>query len=305
LSQAPERAVLLLGFGSPASLDELPQFLARVTGRPVSPEMLDRARARYQRISGSPFLEISKLQARNLEALLNRQGLRWRVFVGFLHSAPSIAEAVGRIVAQSVPRLVGLPFTPFTSAQSTGAYAQAAEAALAQTGRETEFRFIASFHDHPLFLDAVAEKLDQVFWEHPDLTRTNTPVLFTAHSLPKSLPDNETYQAQLEQSRQGVIERLGLGKTTLAFQSRGGGPGAWLEPTIEQIAADFAGRGEKDLVVSPLGFISDHVETLYDLDIEFKEKIAALGLRYFRAASLNDSPRFLEALAELAEARLK
>ena len=305
MSPGPDRAVLLLGFGSPASLDELPQFLARVTGRPVSPEMLSRSRARYSRISGSLFLEISERQARDLEAWLNRQGPRWQVFLGFLHSAPSIADAVAQIIARSIPRVVGLPLTPFTSSRSTGAYAQAAAEALKKAGREMEFIFINSFHDHPLFLDAVAEKLDQVFWEHPDLARTDTPVLFTAHSLPQSLPDSATYRAQLEQSRQAVAERLGLGKTALAFQSRGGGPGAWLEPTIEQVAADFAGQGEKNLAVSPLGFISDHVETLYDLDVEFKEKVTALGVRYFRAASLNDSPRFIEALADLVEARLK
>ena len=305
MSSSPDRAVLLLGFGSPASLDDLPRFLALVTGRPVPPELLDRARDRYSRISGSPFLEISERQARGLEALLNRQGSRWQVFLGFLHSAPFITEAVAQITTRPISQVVGLPLTPFTSAISTGAYAGAAEEAVRQSGRTLELRFITSFHDHPHFLDAVAEKLDQVFWEHPDLTRTTTPVLFTAHSLPARIADHETYRAQLEQSRQAISERLGLGKTALAFQSRGGGPGGWLEPTIEKVAADFAGRGEKNLVVSPLGFISDHVETLYDLDIAFKAKIEALGLRYFRAASLNASPRFLEALADLAEARLR
>ena len=189
MSQGPHRAVLL-GFGSPASLDELPQFLARVTGRPATPEMLSRARDRYSRISGSPFLEISERQARGLEALLNRQGPRWQVFLGFLHSAPSIAEAVAQITARSIARAIGLPLTPFTSAISTGAYAGAAEEAVRQSGRTLELRFITCFHDHPLFLDAVAEKLDQVFWEHPDLTRTTTPVLFTAHSLPARIADH-------------------------------------------------------------------------------------------------------------------
>jgi ferrochelatase len=303
LNSGPDRAVLLLGFGSPAALDELPQFLARVTGRPVPPEMLNRARTRYARISGSPFFEISKRQARDLEAWLNRQGPRWQVCLGFLHSAPSIADAVAQITARSIHQVVGLPLTPFSSALSTGAYCRAAEAAVRQSGQVLELRFINSFHDHPLFLEAVAENLDQVFREHPDLTPAATPVLFSAHSLPRSLPDSETYRAQLEHSRQAVAERLGLQQTALAFQSRGGGARAWLEPTVEQAAAERAGRGEKDLVVSPLGFISDHVETLYDLDVEFKEKVEALGLRYYRAASLNTSPRFIQALADLVEAR--
>lgn len=298
-----EDAVLLMGFGSPASLDELPEFLSRVIGQKPSPELVSRTRSRYARIAGSPFLEISCRQAGQLEELLSQSGRKLKVALGFLHGAPFIPEALSKLLTPNLHRLIGLPLIPFASSRSTGAYAHAAEEALLATGRTVEFVTVASYHDQPLFLEAVAEKLTQVFRENPGLSPSTTPVLFSAHSLPQALPDNPGYLAQLEASRKAVSERLGLDKTALAFQSRGG-RGEWLGPSVAERVADWAAQGEKAVVVSPLGFVSDHVETLYDLDVELKGLAEGAGLRYFRAASLNDSPTFIRALAAVVEEKL-
>lgn len=298
-------AVLLLGFGSPQSLDELPEFLSRVTGRTPSPELIARTRRRYARIGGSPFLEISQRQAEALQARLKRKGHALPVGLALLHSPPTIPETVNRLAGQAVRRLIGLPLAAHASPLSTRAYAQATVKALKDCGQPITFIMIPSYHDHRLFLDAVAEKLERVFTKHPRLSPPQTPVLFTAHSLPSSLLDKRDYLRELEISRKGIIRRLGLKKSELAFQSRGAGPGAWLEPGVKTVVEDWAKQGEKAVVVSPLGFVSDHVETLYDLDVELKELAERIGLRYYRAGSLNDSPRFIQALAAVVEEKLQ
>jgi ferrochelatase len=298
-------AVLLLGFGSPASLDELPEFLSRVTGRTPSPELIARTRSRYARIGGSPFLEIAQRQAEALQARLKRKGHALPVALAFLHSPPTIPETVNRLAGQAVRRLIGLPLAAHASPLSTRAYAQATVKALKNCGQPITFIMIPSYYDHRLFLDAVAEKLERVFTKHPRLSPPQTPVLFTAHSLPSSLFAKRDYLRELEISRKGIIRRLGLKKSELAFQSRGAGPGAWLEPGVETVVKYWAKQGEKAVVVSPLGFVSDHMETLFDLDVRLKELAERIGLRYYRAASLNHSPRFIQALADLVEEQLK
>lgn len=300
MNPTPPDAVLLMGFGSPRSRDEMEEFLRRVTGRAVSAELAERTWKRYEAISGSPFREISWRQAAGLEELLSRRGRKLKVSLGFLHSAPFISEAIQELLRGNPGRIIGVPLTPFSVSLSVGAYRRAAEAALADCGRGVEWKMVSSYHEEPRFLAAVTEKLAAVFAENPTLSRARAPVLFSAHSVPRTVPDQEQYVRQLEFCQREISERLGLEQSALGFQSAGRG-GEWLKPSGEELAQTWAREGKTELVVCPLGFVSDHVETLYDLDIELKQQVESMGMRYYRAASLNDSPAFLQALAAVVE----
>jgi len=326
--ESPGRVgVLLMAYGAPESLEEVEPFLLDVRGgRPTSPELVAEVAERYRSIGGgSPLLGVTRAQASALEAHLRTRpelGGAFRVAVGMRHWQPRIGQAVAGLAAEGCVHLVAIPLAPHVSRMSVGAYFAALDEALAGPEAKPFQRVsrVAGFHDHPLFLDAWADRLRSALlravaagWEPGE-----TEILFTAHSLPKSIvADGDPYPEQLLETAREVMARLpdglpgGLpdGWKSLArrfcYQSAGARAVPWLGPSIEETLEELAAAGRRRVLVAPIGFVSDHVEVLYDLDVEARERADELGLALARTESLNTSPRFVEALAELVRGALE
>jgi ferrochelatase len=282
-------AVILMAYGSPATAEDVPAYLADIReGRPVSQEAVDELSERYRRIGGrSPLDEITEAQRTALES-----ELRVPVFVGMKHWRPRIAEGVEAALAEGADRLIGLVLAPHYSRLSIAGYRERLEQALQGRG---DLVFIESWHDHGPFLDALAERV-RGFDGH---------VVFTAHSLPERiLQDGDPYRDQLFETSSLVAERAGLAEWSFAFQSASPTGEPWLGPDILEELDSLAANGIRRVLVCPVGFVSDHLEILWDLDIEAREKAAELGLELGRIESLNDDPAFVRALAALVRERL-
>jgi protoporphyrin/coproporphyrin ferrochelatase len=282
-------AVILMAYGSPATADDVPAYLADIReGRPVSQEAIDELTERYRRIGGrSPLDEITEAQRAALEHQLGVP-----VFVGMKHWRPRIAEAVEEALAGGAETVVGLVLAPHYSRLSIAGYRERLEQAL---HRRAELVFVESWHDHAPFLDALAERV-RGFEGH---------VVFTAHSLPERiLQDGDPYRDQLLETSRLVAEQAGLADWSFAFQSASTTGEPWLGPDILEELDTLAANGVQRVLVCPVGFVSDHLEILWDLDIEAREKAAGLGLELERIESLNDDPAFIRALAELVRESL-
>jgi ferrochelatase len=257
-------------------------------GRPVSDEAVEELAERYRRIGGhSPLDDVTEAQRAALERELGVS-----VFVGMKHWQPRIAEAVESALAGGASRIVGLVLAPHYSRLSVGEYRERLDDAVA--GR-AEVVLIESWHDHPGFIDVVADRV----------RGTDAWVVFTAHSLPERiLADGDPYREQLLETSRLVAERAGLEDWSFAFQSASSTGVPWLGPDILDELDRLHGAGVRKVLVAPVGFVSDHLEILWDLDIEARERAAGLGLELDRIESLNDDPAFIRALAELVEERL-
>ncbi|HEY6151457.1 MAG TPA: ferrochelatase [Gaiellaceae bacterium] len=282
-------AVVLMAYGSPSLPEDVRPYLEDIRGgRQVSDEAVEELAERYRRIGGrSPLDDVTEAQRASLERALDVP-----VFVGMKHWQPRIAEAVDAALATGATRIVGLVLAPHYSRLSIGEYRERLDAAAA--GR-AEIVLVESWHDHPGFLDVVAERV----------RGTDAWVVFTAHSLPQRiLDDGDPYRDQLLETSRLVAERAGLERWSFAFQSASPTGEPWLGPDILEELDRLHEAGERKVLVAPVGFVSDHLEILWDLDIEARERAAELGLELERIESLNDDPAFVRALAELVEERL-
>jgi ferrochelatase len=279
-------AVILMAYGSPATAEDVPAYLADIReGRPVSPEAVEELTERYRRIGGrSPLDEITEAQRAGLEREL---GLP--VFVGMKHWRPRIAEAVEAALSGGADTLVGLVLAPHYSRLSIGGYRERLEDALQERAKLV---FVESWHDHSPFLDVLVSRV-RGFDGH---------VVFTAHSLPERiLRDGDPYRDQLLETSRLVAERAGLADWSFAFQSASATGEPWLGPDILEELDRAAANGVRRVRVCPVGFVSDHLEILWDLDIEARERAAELALELDRIESLNDDPAFLRALEEVVQ----
>jgi ferrochelatase len=279
-----------MAYGSPERAEDIRPYLEDIReGRPVSDEAVAELTERYRRIGGrSPLDEITERQRAALEREL---GLF--VYVGMKHWRPRIAEAVRAAQAGGAERLVGVVLAPHYSALSIAGYRERLEAAL--DGR-VELRFVESWHDHEPFLDVLAHRVHG----------TDAHVIFTAHSLPERiLAMGDPYRDQLMETSRAVAERAGIERWSFAFQSASATGEPWLGPDILEELAELHARGVEKVLVTPVGFVSDHLEILWDLDVEARERAAELGLELDRIESLNDDPAFIRALAELVRSTLE
>jgi ferrochelatase len=277
-------AVILMAYGSPSTADDVPAYLADIReGKPVSDHAVEELKERYRRIGGrSPLDDVTEAQRSALEREL---GLP--VYVGMKHWRPRIADAVEAALAGGAATIVGLVLAPHYSRGSIAGYRDRLEAALA--GR-AELVFVESWHDHEPFLDVLASRV-RGFEGH---------VVFTAHSLPERVVrDGDPYRDQLLETARLVADRAGLQDWSFAFQSASSTGEPWLGPDILEELETLAANGVGHVLACPIGFVSDHLEILWDLDIEAREKADELGLRFERIRSLNDDPAFVRALADL------
>ena len=302
-----DTAVLLMAFGGPSSLEEVEAFLDQFLGGRLPPrERIEEIKERYRLIGGgSPLREITLRQAEALEAELVRKGHKYPVFAGMRFSAPSLDDVVGRIKAQGIRRLIALPLTPHRSTLSTAPYFVSIEQAMGTQKTNFAVLEIAGWHTHPLFLEALEEKIREGLSHFAPEARPTVHVLFSAHSLPERAVSDDPYVADIHETIKGVLERMSPLTWQLAFQSRGGGSESWLGPDVGEVLHDLSRRRIQRVLVVPVGFVSDHLETLYDLDIKYRKQAEALRIHYERSPSLNDSPRFIEALAQIVAERLE
>jgi ferrochelatase len=304
--------VLLMAYGGPDSLDEVPAYLDDVRGgRPTSPELLHEMTERYRAIGGrSPILEHTRAQAACIERALNDERAadgrtQYRTYVGMRHWHPYIREVIPQILAEGVDQLVAVVMAPHYSRMSVGAYMQRVNEALEAAGAQIPVTQVESWKDQPAFIEAVAEKITEALEQFPADERSNVAVVFTAHSLPKRILDwNDPYPDELRVSVEAVAARVQPPNWRFAFQSQGVTADPWLGPDVESTLEELAREGFKNVLVVPIGFVSDHVEVLYDVDIEHREHAERLGMRLERTKSLNDAPMLGKAIADAVRAKL-
>jgi ferrochelatase len=284
--------ILLMAHGTPGSLDEMPEYLRLVRGRPASPELIEEMRHNYAAIGGrSPLTEITMAQADGLRA---RLGGGVPVAVGMRNWRPFIAEATAELASNGVTRIVGIPLAPQFSTLSVQKYFDAAEAALPSGCR---LEAVRSWATHPLLLDAFAERAREADPAGED------GVIFTAHSLPvRVIESGDRYCDEVEATARGVADRLGLQHYDIAYQSAGRTPEPWIGPDIGALIRTRSADGARRLLVVPIGFVCDHTEVLFDLDIQAVRVARDCGVVLRRTRSLNTMPTFLALLEDLARA---
>ena len=287
-------AILLMAYGSPNSLDEVGEYLRQVRGgRSSTPEEIERLTERYRQVGGqTPLLKITLAQAKALEERLQSERLDSPVYIGMKHWHPFIEDVVEKIVSDGSASIVGLALAPHYSRLSIGGYSDAVRRSLASIGRRVPFAMVESWHDQQSLISALSRRVRDGLgkFDDPD----SAVVLFTAHSLPKKfVADDDPYWSQLQETSQFV----GIRSWDFAFQSAGQPIESWMGPSIKEKIAELSGKGFRELLVCPVGFVSDHLEILYDLDIEAKSYAASLGTRLNRTGSLNVDPEFIDAIA--------
>ncbi len=292
--------VLLTAVGGPDSLEEVGPFLVDIRGgRPASPELVAEFRERYAKIGGrSPLLEISTAQANALEARLNGSGDAFRCFVGMRNWTPRIRDVYARMASEGFDRIVVLPLTPYHSRRSVGAYFRAVQEAETKVGTRVEITYVDSWNTEPALVAAFAGKTKEGLARLAAKGFRDPEVVFTAHSLPRKLmEEGDDYERELRETMEFILQQTPPLRSRMAYQSAGRTDEPWLGPSLEDTLHELAKAGETSVLVVPFGFISDHLELLYDLDIEAKETAERLGLAFDRAASLNTDPRFIDAMA--------
>lgn len=294
-------AILLLAHGSPESPADIPEFMKHITGgRPVADSVLKEVTHRYSLIGKSPLTEITMRQA---EALQARTGLP--VYVGMRNWKPFIGDAVRKMVSAGIEKVVAICLAPQNSSTSVGLYSKA----LAQECKSgVAVQFVESWHDHPLLIQAFAERLEPVWRQASAEIGSALPVILTAHSVPmRTIQAGDPYEKQAKETAL-LVGRQITGLTPdlqhFAFQSQGMTGGPWLGPTVESAMLEQKRLGHKGVVIAPIGFVCDHVEVLYDIDIGFRQFAHEQQLKLWRPESLNTSPTFIAALAKLASTRM-
>ena len=300
------KALLLLAFGGPRSLDEVELLLTRLfKGRKPSPEQLERVKERYRLIGGcSPLPEITSDQAKALEKELNARRHAFKSYVGMRYCHPLIEETLKQIVREGVREIVALPMTPFQSSASTGAYTEEVNQVNEKLGGVVSISFVKQWHCHPLFIEALREKIEEGLKEFEPAVRKGIHLLFTAHSLPQSMIESDPYVREIDESVRNVLKKMEPHPWHIAYQSKGGEPEEWIGPDVEKVLEDLALQEVKAVLLVPIGFVSDHIEILYDIDIVLQKKAEVLGLVLKRTRSLNASERFIGALASAVEEQL-
>jgi protoporphyrin/coproporphyrin ferrochelatase len=306
-------AVLLLQMGGPDSIAAVepfllnlftdrdiikigPGFLQPFIARRIVKKRAPKVQAHYQEIGGkSPIRELTDAQGTGLQELL---GEGYRSFVAMRYSRPSTLEALAAIKREGISKVVALSLYPHYSRATTGSSINELNRVLKQSGVQFEMKWVDRFYNHPLYIQALAEKVSEGLASFPDPKEAE--IVFSAHSLPQSFIDEgDPYLAHIQETVRLVMERVGEASYQLSFQSKAG-PVKWLEPSTEDMLQSLAAKGCKNLLMVPLSFVSDHIETLHEIDIQYAEEAKGLGIeRFLRSESLNSSPLFLECLADL------
>ena len=297
--------VLVMAYGGPNSLEEIPGYLAEIrAGRPTPRRVLDEITENYRAIGcRSPLLEVTRTQ---VDALAEELGDAYRCYLGMRHWAPWIEDVVGQMIEDDVTHGVGIVLAPQFSALSVATYQQRVADGLDLYRGSIAFRHVSSYHDAPGLTEAFAARVAEGLSRWREGERDRVHVVFTAHSLPERLLANgDPYGVQCLETARLVAERAELSdeRWSWSYQSAGRTPEPWAGPDLGEQLAELSTRGIRDVVMVPVGFVSDHVEILFDIDVRARARADELGMRLERPPALNDDPVFIGALAELVRSR--
>jgi ferrochelatase len=311
--------VLVMAYGTASGPEDIERYYTDIRGgRTPSPEHLAELKDRYAAIGNVfPLLETTRAQAEGLAERLNGDGATFRAYLGMKHSTPSIAEAVGRMHADGVERAVGIVMAPHWSGMSVETYVERVRGALDEFGGGPSFSFVRSYHSHPSFVKFLATRVSDTIDALPPSARSGAMVLFTAHSLPTRVvedgslrcktcdcADSCRYRDGLRETAVLVAATLGLEHVGIAWQSAGRTPDPWWGPPVEESILEAAAIGHPAVVVCSAGFAADHLEILYDLDIEARAVAEGAGIRFSRTEMPNADPAYLDVLAEVVRDHL-
>jgi len=293
------KGLLVMHYGTPASLDAvLPYYTHIRRGRVPSEEQLEDLVSRYKAIGGpSPLAAISQRQADAINDGLRKRGIDSKVYVGAKHASPFVAEAVEQMAADGMTEAVAIVLAPHYSTFSVAQYRGYATETRDRVAPELKLAIIERWGTLPEFIQALADRVSAQMsgWDPAETT-----VIFSAHSLPmRALANGDPYKDELLETSRLVAENLGLPNWTFAFQSASSTGEPWLGPDILEVLEDLQGK-TKNVIACTVGFVSDHLEVLYDLGIEARDKCAELGLNFRRAEVINDDPKVMDALAQKA-----
>jgi ferrochelatase len=302
------QAILLIAFGGPTAPEEIRPFLARVTGGiSIPPERLEEVAHHYEAVGGkSPLNEITLRQAQALQSLCKEQHRDLPVYVGMRNSRPFFIETLKQMADDGIKRSLGVILSSHRTEASWERYQKNISDARAELGAlAPRVDYCGGWHDHPLFIQTWAESIQaEVTRIAPDQRRI-TPLVFTAHSLPLAMSAQSGYAEQVAESARLIAAKIDHRHWSIAYQSRSGKPtDPWLDPDIGAAIRDLAAKGNRQVIVAPIGFVCDHVEVLYDLDIEARKIAADLGMVMRRASCPNDHPTFIRMLAAVVERRM-
>ncbi len=308
----PAIGVLLMAYGGPDSLEDLPGYLADIRkGRPTPALVLEEIAHHYRRVGGrSPLLEISKRQMLAVSELLNSPGApaRFQCYLGMRHWAPWIEETVRDMLYDGITQAVSLALTPHYSRMSIARYQEKIAEGLEMYRGRIEFRHVESYHTAPGFIQAISNRVAEGLSRWPRSERSDVHVVFTAHSLPaRILEQGDPYDRQVHESGALAARCAGLPADawSFAYQSAGRTREPWLGPSIIEHLEGLKERGVCNVVAVSVGFISEHVEVLYDLDVQARERAAQLGIRFERPPTLNDDPLFMQSLTGVIRDRAR
>jgi ferrochelatase len=296
--------VLVMAYGGPDNIDEVEPYLLDVRGyRPTAPEIIHEVRERYREIGGrSPILEQTCAQAAALELALNVDHDDFKVFVGMRHWHPYIKDTLAEMQADGVERAVGLVMAPHFSRMSIEAYYKRIE----EAGSSIQIERIDDWHLLPGYLDTLAERVRAALLRFPESVRAQVPVIFSAHSLPERILSwNDPYPRQLQETTAALVERLGAQPHDFAYQSAAISNEPWLGPEVGQKIKEYAAQGVRHILLCPIGFVCEHVEILYDIDIVYQKLSKSLGLQLERIEMLNAAPAAISGLAEVVRQTAK
>lgn len=300
----PKKAVLIMAYGTPNSVDRMVCYLSDIRGgRPMSEEFVQEFRHRYELIGGSPLTRLTYEQAKKTGEVLQQRGYDWPIYVGMRHWSPWIKDAIGQMYLHGIEEAVGIVMAPHYSSLSIGRYEAKIEEAQQMHGTAIKISMVNSWYRQPKFLQAVENHIRAGFEKFAPEVRDQVKLVFSAHSLPARLQQmGDPYDDELKTNARLLAERLGRVDWMFSYQSAGHTGEPWLGPQLEDVVVDLAREGYKYALVAPIGFVCDHVEILYDIDIEAKQAAREHGLQLERIESMNGDPVFIEAIADAVAA---
>jgi ferrochelatase len=301
-------------YGAAKTVDDMPAYLNSVYRGKAPQDVIEEFQWRYTLVGGSPLVEITKQQGAALQVLLDREaapGERYHVEVGMQHTPPYIADSLGRLAALGCDPIIAIVLSPQYSPIIMGGYHRAVDAAKRELPEGVEVRVAGTWHTLPVFIEALAGRVREALDRLPPEERESVPVILTAHSLPKSVVDREPhYIEQLKETARAVVKRVGFrqGQWQFAYQSAGHTQEEWLTPDMKDLMPGLRDAGHRSVLMVPVQFLADHLETLYDIDVGAREEAEEAGMQFYRIEMFNAAPEFIAVLREvvcreLSEAR--
>jgi len=295
-------AILMIGYGAPEKIEDIRPFLQNVAkGRPIPPDRLEEVAHHYEMFGGkSPLNEYTYKQGSGLHNKLAEYGHGIPVYVGMRNWHPLTPDTIKEMSDKGHKKIIGMIMAAHQSDASWERYQRDVQESLIDLGLEMHFDYSPPLFDHPLFIEDSADRIQDCLDQIPKEEYSETMILFTAHSIPVPMAEASPYVQQLETTARLIAERLNYDNWRLVYQSRSGRPtDPWLEPDVCDVIEEIAKEGVKNVIAQPIGFICDHIEVLFDIGVEAQETSDEVGIKLLRAKTVNDDPKFIEAMADV------